>query len=250
MKKNKYPSTPTSPNSVVLPLTPHQQKVHDAFTHYLSNVEHLKAPYHHTQSLERRVDEFFRRCMGDPTFTSVYDCIDIDFLREGLTKLMQNSDWADYDKRNAGTLHNSLKHYISFLKANPSLMDAIQKSKSRNDRPVISPDEYHEGAERYVHAIRYERDRNGRQKCLDHYGYVCAVCGMDFEKAYGEIGHEFIEVHHIIPLPDRGGDYILDPIKDLRPLCSNCHSMIHRTNPLMTIEKFKELYERNRKNNE
>lgn len=250
MKKNKYPSNPTSPNSVVLPLTPSQQKVHDAFTHYLSSKVHLKAPYHHTQSLERRVNEFFRRCMGDPTFTSVYDCVDIDFLQDGLTKLMQNRDWTDYDKRHAGTLHNSLKYFISFLKTITSLEESNNKSEPHNSSPFVSPDEYHEGAEHYIHTIGYERNKNGKQKCLDHYGYVCDVCGMDFEKVYGEIGHEFIEVHHIIPLPQRGGDYILDPIKDLRPLCSNCHSMIHRTNPLMTIEKFKELYERNRKNNE
>lgn len=249
MKKSKYSSDPLGPNSVVLPLTPHQQKVHDVFTHYLLNVVNLKAPHHQTESLERRVNEFFRRCMGDSTFTSVYDCHNISFLQGGLAKMSQNNKWADYNKRHAGTLNSSLKHYISFLKTNPSIEETSQNTKTQKNRTLASPDDYHEGAEHYIHTIGYERDRQGRQECLDHYGYVCAVCGMDFEKVYGEIGHEFIEVHHIVPISQRGGDYVLKPIKDLRPLCSNCHSMIHRTNPLMTIEEFKELYERNRKNN-
>lgn len=249
MKNNNYPSNPSSPNSVVRQLTPHQQTVHDAFTNYLSNVVGLKAPKHQTESLERRVNQFILGCMEDPSFTHIYDCNDISFLQDALEDLRHNSEWTHYDNRHAGTLHSSLKHYISFLSEELPLFETTNNSKSNKARPLISPDNYHEGAEHYIHTIGYERDRQGRQECLDHYGYVCAVCGMDFEKVYGEIGHEFMEVHHIKPISQRGGDYILDPINDLRPLCSNCHSMIHRTNPVMPIEELKEIYERNRKNN-
>lgn len=250
MKKNTYTSNPQGPNSLVLPLTAHQQVMHDAFTQYLKEAKGLKTPKHQTESLERRVNEFFRRCMGDPSFTSVYDCSDVAFLEEGWRQLRQNSDWFDYNKRHAGTLLTSLNHYIDFLKLDSTLQNTgNNKNVALPARRLLTtPEEYQEGKERYVHSVGYERSRDGRQKCLDHYGYICAICGMDFEKVYGDIGHEFIEVHHIIPVSQRGGAYKLDPIKDLRPLCSNCHSMIHRTNPVMTIDELKALYDNNRKN--
>lgn len=52
--------------------------------------------------------------------------------------------------------------------------------------------------------------------------------GMDFEKFYGEIGREFIEVHHLERIADTDGEHEIDPKTDMVPLCSNCHSMIHR----------------------
>ena len=33
-----------------------------------------------------------------------------------------------------------------------------------------------------------------------------------------------------------GENHIVDPIKDLIPVCSNCHSMLHRTKPALAIE--------------
>ena len=107
---------------------------------------------------------------------------------------------------------------------------------SETDYPI--PDEdlpIHEGREYEVRGIRYERDRGARTECIDYYKRLdpenkcrCQVCGMSFEEVYGEIGKDFIEVHHLVPISDRGGDYIVNPIRDLVPLCSNCHSMIHR----------------------
>ena len=63
---------------------------------------------------------------------------------------------------------------------------------------------------------------------------------MFFEK-YGDIGKDYIEVHHLIPVSQMGANYIVDPIKDLAPLCSNCHSMIHKKNPPYTIEELRSL---------
>ena len=93
------------------------------------------------------------------------------------------------------------------------------------------PDEdlpIHEGREYEVRGIRYERDKEARRKCIDYYGCRCQACGMSFEDVYGEIGKDFIEVHHLVPISSRGGDYVVDPVNDLIPLCSNCHSMVHR----------------------
>ncbi len=50
---------------------------------------------------------------------------------------------------------------------------------------------------------------------------------MSFEEVYGEKAKDYIEVHHIVPISERGGDYMVNPIKDLIPLCPNCHAMVH-----------------------
>ena len=67
----------------------------------------------------------------------------------------------------------------------------------------------------------------------------CSVCGFDFQKQYGAIGKNFIHVHHIVPVSQMGDGYVVDPIKDLIPVCPNCHAMIHRTDPPLTIEELR-----------
>ncbi|WP_212749472.1 HNH endonuclease [Acinetobacter bohemicus] len=66
-------------------------------------------------------------------------------------------------------------------------------------------------------------------------------CGFDFYKTYGVIGQNYIHVHHIIPISKIRKNYQVDPIKDLIPLCANCHAMIHRTTPALSIDKLKEI---------
>ena len=97
-----------------------------------------------------------------------------------------------------------------------------------------------EGAKKEITVNRYERSREAREKCIATHGCMCAVCGMDFEKMYGEIGRGFIHVHHIVPLSSIGEEYELNPIKDLVPVCPNCHAMLHRKEPPYTIQELKE----------
>ena len=112
--------------------------------------------------------------------------------------------------------------------------------------PVSEPDSYKEGRASYVHAIGYERNQDARKACIEHYGCQCAICGFDFEKAYGPIGRSFIEVHHIVPIHERKEEHVVDPIKDLIPLCSNCHSMIHRRNPVYSPDELKSMLKNNK----
>ncbi|MND65181.1 HNH endonuclease [Agrobacterium tumefaciens] len=86
---------------------------------------------------------------------------------------------------------------------------------------------YIEGALKEIKVNGYERDRRARQACIDHYGTDCQVCGLDFESRYGEIGAGFIHVHHVVPLASIGEQYEVDPVKDLIPVCPNCHAMLH-----------------------
>lgn len=109
---------------------------------------------------------------------------------------------------------------------------------------VDHPEHYVEGASKTVSVNTYERNPYARSKCIEHHGYQCAVCSFDFKETYGSIGENFIHVHHKIPLGEIKQEYVLDPIEDLIPVCPNCHAVIHRTRPALTIEQLKEYLEK------
>ena len=77
-------------------------------------------------------------------------------------------------------------------------------------------------------SVAYERSPQARRACLRHYGCKCSICGIDFGKEFGEEFSGVIEVHHLEPLSLSKGEREIDPIKDLVPLCPNCHKMVHR----------------------
>ncbi len=100
---------------------------------------------------------------------------------------------------------------------------------------------YIEGSLKTIFVNVYERNSEARELCLKHYGYKCKACSFDFEKSYGSIGRNFIHVHHIVPLSEIKKKYNLDPIKDLIPICPNCHAIIHRKKKTLTIKQVKNL---------
>lgn len=112
---------------------------------------------------------------------------------------------------------------------------------------VAEPEKYIEGATKTISVNVYERNPQARQKCIDAYGYDCTVCTFNFEEMYGEIGKSFIHVHHLKQLADINEEYELDPIKDLRPVCPNCHSMLHKRRPAYSIEELIEIISSERK---
>jgi len=100
-----------------------------------------------------------------------------------------------------------------------------------------------EGTPYEVQSIRYERNPINRELCLAHKGYTCAVCGFNFLETYGEIGKDYIEVHHTTMVSEMGRDYQFDVDRDLVPVCSNCHSMLHRKKPPYTIKELQRILE-------
>jgi len=106
----------------------------------------------------------------------------------------------------------------------------------------VSPEAiYKEGATTQITVNAYERNAEAREACVARYGTACAVCGFDFGQVYGELGERFTHVHHLRNLATIGEEYEVDPIKDLRPVCPNCHAMLHREVPAMSVKKLKGL---------
>ncbi|PYE55302.1 EVE domain-containing protein [Deinococcus yavapaiensis] len=62
----------------------------------------------------------------------------------------------------------------------------------------------------------------------------CEVCGFDFRATYGPRGEGFAECHHRLPLSEVGERVAL--LTDLAVVCANCHRMIHRIRPYLSIE--------------
>lgn len=116
----------------------------------------------------------------------------------------------------------------------------------------LSPEElpesnlYDEGAIQKVTVNAYERNVTARKKCVEHYGASCFICGFDFGKVFGELGYGFIHVHHLQPLSEIKAKYQVNSINDLRPVCPNCHAMIHRRSPSLSIEEIQVVLSRSK----
>jgi 5-methylcytosine-specific restriction protein A len=96
---------------------------------------------------------------------------------------------------------------------------------------------YVEGKSKTITSKSYDRSPLARQKCIEHYGYSCVICGFNYEAAYGNLGANYIEVHHLKPIAAVGEEYLINPIEDLRPVCANCHRMLHKQWPPLSVEE-------------
>jgi hypothetical protein len=101
-----------------------------------------------------------------------------------------------------------------------------------------------EGRARSVSVTMYERNPLARQQCIAHYGTNCYACGFSFGETYGETAEGYIHVHHLKNISGRGGEHAVDPVKDLRPICPNCHTVVHLQTPPLSIIELKRMLKR------
>jgi 5-methylcytosine-specific restriction protein A len=72
----------------------------------------------------------------------------------------------------------------------------------------------------------------------------CQICGFDFEKVYGIVGHDFIEAHHTIAVSEMNDDH-KTKVEDFAMLCSNCHRMLHKKRPWLTMKDLTKVLKNN-----
>lgn len=209
------------------------------------------------QFVETELANFMRNYYIED-FDFIYELTKSDLFRLVLSDIIINEELKVEDNKLWNNLVYALKIYIAFLcskwhplhvKAKKALGKGETSIAARPTIPTPKPViKLTEGA------VLQERDREIhrrnpllRQLCIEAYGskYECKVCGMNFVARYGEIGKEFIEVHHLNPISETDGEHEVNPATDLIPLCSNCHSMIHRLENPGDWEKLKEFYEKN-----
>ena len=162
---------------------------------------------------------------------------DPDYLREGKVGLDAGSkldrDVWDYffdDKQKLAEIASSIKanyNKVDFASVLPEFDDAEFPEGQIVERT-------HQQRERNPALIRRKKDWG-----LKKYGRLyCEVCGFDFTERYGELGKGFIECHHKNPLSD-SQDISKTKLEDLAFVCPNCHRMLHRIRPWISIEELK-----------
>lgn len=216
---------------------------HKAFRSYLRTQEGKKGQFLNNLMNAAEIHlSLIIRTKIDISFTHIYDKdISLDTLMYYYVFIESHNEW--FTAENGHTAWKSLKYYISYRaededvsweelydKAKKAYLEQIDtaNSNTQNDGSKI---EFTEGNIINSHYDRRERDYAARLKCIEYHGCKCGICGFDFAEAYGEVGRNFIEVHHIVPISSTKGEHSIDPIKDLIPVCSNCHSILHRRRP-------------------
>lgn len=162
----------------------------------------------------------------------IYEENGIDGLQNALLSLSQHIDY--YEEKSGSSVKKRKDVYNRYLKL-------INQKPERTVYPdeVDSETEYSEGKTKKVLVNSYERNPIARKKCVEHFGLNCQVCNFNFEEKFGDLGKEFIHVHHKIDIATIGNEYSVNPLTDLIPVCPNCHSMLHKKKPAYSIEELK-----------
>lgn len=228
-------------------LTEEQKIVHAEYRKYLRIVEGIKGNMLNTliDATERSLPMLIREHVRQD-FDCIYDDkYSIEELLSYSAKLKSDDEilaaYSGYISSKA------IDAYIRFFGNKLGIdLSSIQIPEDKSDETNGSNDDGHqmiEGRLTEAKVLRRQRNRAARQKCLDDSGYTCYVCGFNFEKAYGEIGKNFLEVHHTKPLATYDDEHPI-PQSELCALCSNCHSMVHRSREVLDVDVLKRMFDK------
>ena len=166
------------------------------------------------------------------------------YLIEKALARSSRTKWA-YAHKPALVIH--LAHYLRRDLPQPAYVENAAKW-NQHRRTSKLPEEmpngvsYKEGAVRRIWIDARERDPAVRNACLEAHGKSCAVCGMTFAEEYGDQAAEIIHVHHLNPLSQTSGERPVDPKTELRPVCPNCHAVIHQAEErMLSIDDVKKM---------
>lgn len=143
----------------------------------------------------------------------------------------------NYLEENLSSLESLLSNNLGYQETLDGVTE-ITRSRETGKRIIVFDENIFvsEGRKKTATSQVYERSKRLRDMAIDYYTkngtIVCEACGFDFYKTYGEIGRGYIEIHHQKPVFQyEESDFsrvVSDAIKDLIPLCSNCHRIVHR----------------------
>ncbi len=155
----------------------------------------------------------------------------VDDNIEYLSYLFSNKFEYEKSKELATKIHavQGRKHKLYLYSENDVVLEG--KSETKTSRTKARSKKLREAAIQYY-------TKHGKIKC--------AVCGFDFTEMYGELGVGYIQMHHEKPIcqySDEGfARYIKEAIQDMKPVCANCHCIIHRNGShMLTIEELKDI---------
>ncbi|WP_422842557.1 HNH endonuclease [Acidovorax sp. M2(2025)] len=195
--------------------------------------------------------------LSDGPLTSIFD---VGSFREISSRLVQLPVFLARNKRGHSMYGAALRRYINFLEESVSDgagghagADDLSRNPSDEERTVGRIEEavieegreYPEGAQSYRLHRHIERSGalpgQAKARRLVQTGRLdCDVCGFNFSAAYGELGADYIEAHHTVPVSSMAGQAITR-IEDVALVCANCHRMLHRGDHLLTVQELRSI---------
>ena len=125
-----------------------------------------------------------------------------------------------------------------------TIAEAVANNATQQDYDTYQAEENRQAVSRH---IRRERKSHAATLCKQRDNFICRVCGFDFSKAYGALGNDFAEAHHIVPLSSNK-KLRSTTIDDLITVCANCHRMLHRMDgKTKDINSLKKIIKRERR---
>ena len=138
---------------------------------------------------------------------------------------------------NSGELNKIVTQIKSIIKNEKNLIQLpvlLENEEEGNEGQVLS--RVHRFRERNPKLIKKKKAEFKRK-----FGSLyCECCKFDFGKVYGSHGKDFIECHHINPLSELQENGVTK-LSDLAMLCSNCHRMIHKSRPWISLEYLRKI---------
>ena len=126
---------------------------------------------------------------------------------------------------------------------------SVAKNGTKSKYIADDGDEFPEGKELIQLHKRKERSSKvvlkKKEKVLHESGKLeCEVCGFDFVKIYGQLGYGFAECHHTVPVSELTVGH-KTKLSDLAIVCANCHQMLHKARPLISIGELRAVVKKN-----
>jgi 5-methylcytosine-specific restriction endonuclease McrA len=105
------------------------------------------------------------------------------------------------------------------------VVHALPEARSDDEHGEVYPK--NENRKRVVSHLRRERSGLLATECKIRDKYKCQVCGFQYEELYGNLGVDFAEAHHRVPLSQLN-ENVKTKLSDLATVCANCHRMLHK----------------------
>jgi len=173
-------------------------------------------------------------------------------------KNLINKGLATYDGSRNGLHKITVKGEKYLLNNINNFAFIISNNFNERQREEIIEKDYsdlivEEGFIKFGQVKNKTRSRKLVEVAKNHYAIggklYCSACHFNFEDFYGDIGKGYIEIHHLKPIFSYEGgkeSLLLDALKNVTPVCCNCHKMIHRKNDeLLSITSLKEIIKAN-----
>lgn len=167
---------------------------------------------------------------------------DPDYPGKGLThgNSQEKAVWEEFanDQGRLKQVASAIRQRVDVKTAKTELLATVEPDE----------DEFPEG--RILFREHRARERNhalvkaAKNRFLKSDGRLaCQACGFVFKDKYGVLGEGYIECHHVIAVSE------LKPnsktkLSDIALLCSNCHRMVHRRRPSLSMDELKTLVQR------